>query len=106
MKIIKYSRYTGEAADEVGLDSLMQALTDYLLQSGFQSDFYGMYEMPPENSMEDLKEAIRQAIERGDVGEEYERFRDLSPEDMERLLDRLMQRMQDEGHITVDRSEE
>ena len=62
MKYIKYSRYDGSEAEGVGLDDLMQALSDFLLQSGFQTDMYGMYEMPPENSMEQLAEAIRQAI--------------------------------------------
>ena len=46
MKFIKYSKYTGDEADSVDLDTLMKALADYLLQSGFQSDMYGMYEMP------------------------------------------------------------
>src|SRR5438552_14410541 len=102
MKFIKYSRYTGNEADSVGLDALMQALADHFLQSGFKGDMYGMYEMPPENSMEQLQQAIREAIERGDLGEEFERFRDLSPEDLERVIQRLMERMQEEGYITVD----
>ena len=102
MKYIKYSRYDGSEAEGVGLDDLMQALSDFLLQSGFQTDMYGMYEMPPENSMEQLEEAIRQAIERGDLGEEFERFRNLSPEDLQKLVQRLMERMEQEGYITVD----
>ncbi len=101
MKYIKYSRYDGSEGEGVNLDDLMQALSDFLLQSGFQSE-YGMYEMPPENSMEDLAEQIRQAIERGDLGDEFEHLRGLSPEDMEKLLQRLMERMQQEGYITVD----
>src|SRR5258708_18071 len=102
MKFIKYSKYTGQEADEVSLDALMQALADFLLQSGFNTDMYGMYEMPPDHSMEQLREAIREAIERGDLGEEYEPFRDLSPEDLDRVIQRLMERMQEEGQITVD----
>jgi len=102
MKSIKYSRYTGDEADSVDLDSLMRALADFLLQSGFDTDQYGMYEMSPDNSLDALREAIRQAIERGDLGEEYENFRNLSPEDLEKVIGRLMQRMEQEGHITVD----
>src|SRR5579871_4392674 len=101
MKFIKYSRYTGQEADNVGLDDLMQALSDFLLQSGFESDMYGVYEMPQENSMEQLAQAIREAIERGDLGEEFDGFRDLSPEDLERVIQRLMERMQNEGYIRV-----
>src|SRR5258707_893174 len=102
MKFIKYSKYTGEDADSVSLDALMDALADFLLQSGFETDAYGMYEMPPENSMEQLREAIRQAIERGDLGEEDDGFRNLSAEDREKFIERLMERMQEEGQITVD----
>jgi Ca-activated chloride channel family protein len=102
MKSIKYSRYTGDEADSVDLESLMRALADFLLQSGFDTDQYGMYEMSPDNSLDALREAIRQAIERGDLGEEYENFRNLSPEDLEKVIGRLMQRMEQEGHITVD----
>src|SRR5258708_26430330 len=52
--------------------------------------------------MEQWGEGVGEAIERGDLGEEYERFRNLSNEDMDKFIQRLMERMQEEGHITVD----
>ena len=44
MKIIKYGKYTGEPADAVDLDELMKRMGDFFLQSGFESQYYGMSE--------------------------------------------------------------
>ena len=35
MKRIHYTKYTGDLASEVDLEGLLQALSDYLLDSGF-----------------------------------------------------------------------
>ena len=50
MKFIKYSKYTGE---DFGIDAqdLMKALSDFLLQSGFQAQFSEWNS----NDLEDLK---------------------------------------------------
>ncbi len=70
MRYIRYSRYTGEAADDVDLQELMNKLSDFLLQSGFESQ-YGIYEMDPQMStermMDELREAILRALEEGDL---------------------------------------
>ena len=42
MKVIKYGKYTGEPADVVDLDELMKRLGDFFLQSGFESQYYGI----------------------------------------------------------------
>ena len=47
MKYIRYSRYTGEPASEVDLQELVKRLGDFLLQSGFESQSYGISEMDP-----------------------------------------------------------
>src|SRR5216683_1291100 len=63
MKFITYSRYTGE---DFGIDSqdLLQALSDFLLQSGFQTQYMPFSEWN-EHTLEDLKRAIQQALEEG-----------------------------------------
>jgi Ca-activated chloride channel family protein len=58
MKFIKYGKYVGEPADAVDLEELVKRLGDFFLQSGFESQFYGMSEMDPEKSMEALRQAI------------------------------------------------
>ena len=61
MKSIKYSKYTG---DDFGIDAqdLLQALSDFLLQSGFQSQHMQFSEWN-EHRLEILKRAIQQALE-------------------------------------------
>ena len=44
MKRIRYSKYVPDPAGEMSMEDLLSALSDYLLQSGFNSNFW--YEMP------------------------------------------------------------
>ena len=67
MKYIRYSRYTGEPAGDVDLQELLKRLGDFLLQSGFESQSYGVSEMDPEQTMEALRQAILRALQEGDL---------------------------------------
>jgi Ca-activated chloride channel homolog len=67
MKFIRYGKYVGEPADAVDLEELIKRLGNFFLQSGFESQFYGVSEMDPEKSMEALKEAILRALQEGDL---------------------------------------
>src|SRR5947209_11055109 len=106
MKSIKYSRYTGE---DFGIDSedLLRALSDYLLQSGFNAQNMRFSEFN-EHSLEDLKRAIQQALESGQLFSDeqlekmMEQLQALSEQQMEKLLDNLLQKLIDDGHITVE----
>ena len=40
MKFIKYTKYVPDPASEMSMDDLLSALSDYLLQSGFQDSWY------------------------------------------------------------------
>src|SRR6202167_2572182 len=103
---IKYSKYTGEDFG-IGAEDLLQALSDFLLQSGFNTQYMPFSEWN-EHTLEDLKKAIQQALEQGDLfdndhmREMMERLQKLSPEQMQKLLDNLVQKMIDEGQITVE----
>jgi Ca-activated chloride channel family protein len=106
MKWIRYSRYTGE---DLGIDAqeLLKALADFLLESGFNSQYMPFSEWN-QHTLEDLKRAIQQALEQGGLfdndalQEMMERLQNMSPEQMDQLLDRLVQKMVDEGQITVE----
>src|SRR5260370_10155209 len=67
MKFIRYGKYTGEPADAIDLEELIKRLGDFFLQSGFESQFYGVSQMDPERSMEALREAILRALQEGDL---------------------------------------
>jgi Ca-activated chloride channel family protein len=106
MKSIRYSRYTGE---DLGIDGedLLKALADFLLGSGFNNPYMPFSEMN-EHTLEELKNAIQRALEQGNLfdndalQEMMERMQNMSSEQMDQLLDRLVQKMIDEGHITVE----
>ena len=106
MKYIKYTKYTGEPADGVDLQELVKRLSDFFLQSGFESQYYGMNEMDPEKSMEALRQAIQRALEEGDLlpDQELQDLLDGTPEQMDarmkELIDQLIDRLMQEGYVT------
>ncbi|MGA2812736.1 MAG: VWA domain-containing protein [Candidatus Acidiferrum sp.] len=109
MKFIRYKKYTGEPADAVDLEELVKRLGDFFLQSGFESQYYGINEMDPERSMEGLREAILRALQEGDLlgdGAMSEELRKMlqDPGAMNRqeirdLIEKLMERLGQEGFI-------
>ena len=104
MKWINYTKYTPE---DLGIDAedLMKALADYLLNSGFDNPYMQFREMKSQ-SMEELQEAIRRALESGDLFDEErnEQMRQMleamSEEERENLIQRLMQKLVDQGYIS------
>ena len=105
-KFIRYTKYTGEPADGVDLQELVKRLSDFFLQSGFESQYYGMNEMDPEKSMEALRQAIQRALEQGDLmpDQDLQNLLDGTPEEMDakmkELIDQLIDRLMEEGYIT------
>ena len=63
MKSVRYSRYTGEDLG-IGAEELLKALADFLLESGFNTQYMPFSEWN-QHTLEDLKKAIQQALEQG-----------------------------------------
>ncbi|HMI52316.1 MAG TPA: VWA domain-containing protein [Candidatus Saccharimonadales bacterium] len=109
MKFIKYGKYVGEPADAIDLEELVKRMGDFFLQSGFESQYYGISEMDPDRSLEALKEAILRALQEGDLLPEdamSDELREMlkSPEAMNSqevkdLIEKLTERMAQEGFI-------
>ncbi len=103
MKYTKYSKYTGEPADDVDLDELVNKLSDFFLQSGYDSQFYGISEMDPQKTMEQLRQAILRALEEGGLLPEdlMEKMmqQGAESEEVQKMLDRLIERLNQEGYI-------
>jgi Ca-activated chloride channel family protein len=104
MKRIRYSKYVPDPTGEMSMEDLLSALSDYLLQSGFQSDMW--YEMPDgEQTLDQLKRAIEEALMNADQFDEEMRERMLEMAingQMEELIQKLIERMQQEDYISID----
>src|ERR1700730_8767438 len=104
MKRIRYSKYVPDPAGEMSMEDLLSALSDYLLQSGFQSDM--RYEMPEgEQSLDDLRRAIEQALIEGDKFDDdmRERLQQTAADgELDELIEKLIERMQQEDYISID----
>ncbi|MGB6431455.1 MAG: VWA domain-containing protein [Candidatus Acidiferrales bacterium] len=105
MKYIRYKKYNGEPADDVDLDTLIDRLSDFFLQSGFESQFYDINEFDPDRSMEALRQAIEQALAEGDLIPDdllkqlLEQEGEGANSSMRELIDRLIERLMQEGYI-------
>jgi Ca-activated chloride channel family protein len=108
MKIVRYGKYTGELADLVDMSSLLSRLTDFLLQSGFETQFFRFSEYDPAGSLEQLRQAILRALEDSDLLPDDIRqalFQNADTEqnpDVQHLLDQLILRLQQEGYISTE----
>ena len=104
MKRIRYSKYVPDPAGQMSLEDLLGALSDYLLQSGFQSDMW--YELPDaEHNLDELRRALEQALMEGDQFDEdmRERLQQMAAEgQLDELIEKLIQRMQQEDYISID----
>jgi Ca-activated chloride channel family protein len=119
MRFTKYSRWTGESWDDLSLGDLMEALSDYLLQSGFQHQFPHRrrgwddeFEFDDEfkdadDALDQLRKAIRQALRDSGLLDE-EQYQQLFDEEgnalddrLEKLIDQLIQKLLQEGYLNI-----
>ncbi|MEO5925295.1 MAG: hypothetical protein ABIR70_15850 [Bryobacteraceae bacterium] len=105
MKSVRYTKYTGEDFG-ITAEDLMRALSDYFLASGFDNPYMQFNELN-ENSLEDLKRAIEEALQNGDFMDEdrAQQMRDaldnMSEEEMDQMLERMVQKLAQEGYIST-----
>jgi uncharacterized protein with von Willebrand factor type A (vWA) domain len=106
MKLTRYTKFTGDLSTGFDLEDLMQALSDFLLDSGYQDPFSPYNNM--DDSMESLREAIRQALESGELLDEdaQEQFESLEEPQIEELIDKIIQRMKDEAYLNAEDPQE
>jgi Ca-activated chloride channel family protein len=103
MKRIRYTKFNGDLASSFGLEDLMQALGDFLLDSGF-NDPYSRFQEFNDQTMESLRDAIRQALESGEIFDEeaQEKFEALAENEVEELIDQIIQKMQEQNFINAE----
>jgi Ca-activated chloride channel homolog len=110
MKSINYSKYTGEDWDSLSIEELLNKLSDFLLQSGFNNPYFDDFRNS-DRDLQALHDAILNALLRNgmlpdemlsemknmDNGEEFENS------DISRLIQYLINRLTQEGYIRVQR---
>lgn len=102
MKRVRYTKFEGESISRSSMENLLNALSDYMLDSGFRdplSQFQGL-----DHSMADLAEAIERVLNAEELGEDelqdqFERLRDEDRTD--ELVDQIIEQMQDSGMIAA-----
>jgi Ca-activated chloride channel homolog len=115
MRSHTYSKFSPEMADAIDLQSLLDKLADFLLQSGFaggkmQHPYWGEFGGDADRSMEALREAILNALMdsgqftpemldalRGDADDDGE-----STAKLAKLLDEIIQRLVQEGYLNLE----
>ncbi len=120
MRFTKYSKWTGQNWDEISLEELMDALSDYLLRSGYEDQFRSQYrrwardwdreefeDLDPEDPLESLRRAIREALRNSGLldREQYDQLFDEAgnarDERLEQLINRLIERLLQEGYLSL-----
>ena len=107
MKFVTYKKYQGDDWDSLDMDDLLDRLADFLLQSGFQSEYYRFAEMDGERTLDQLRQAVLDALLEGNLfaderlQEMLEKLQSMSPEEREKLADRIIERLEQEGYVSI-----
>jgi Ca-activated chloride channel family protein len=106
MRRVSYSKFSEEDLG-IEMEDLLRALSDYLLQSGFQDPYLQFSEMN-DHTLEQLKQAIEQALQSGELfnpeqlEEMRERLEQMTAQQREKLVDNLVQKLEQGGYINMD----
>src|SRR5580658_10458653 len=100
MRRIRYSKYNGDLASEMDLEELLQALSDYLLDSGFYDPYNRFQQL--DHTLDDLREALRRALTYGDFDESLRQKLDemSAAGTLDELIEKLIERMEQESYIS------
>ncbi|MGC9197742.1 MAG: vWA domain-containing protein [Acidobacteriaceae bacterium] len=106
MKLTRYTRFTGDLSSSLDMEDLLQALSDFLLDSGFEDPLSPFSNL--DDSMESLREAIRQALESGDLFDEesQHQFDQLDEPQVEELIDKIIERLKAEAYLNAEEPSE
>jgi len=109
MKFTRYSKFKGLDISSLNLGDLMDALSDSVLNSGYDDDYYWTRQRrQPDTSLDALRRALLQAmIEQGMI-DERQIAEMLADNDgkfkgslLEEMLNQLIERLVEEGYLTL-----
>ena len=103
MKRTRYGKYVPDLAGDIDLENLLQALSEFFMDSGFRDPWSVYDDFDGEYTMENLREALKRALEMSDLSPEMrEQLDQLEAEgQLDEFLDKLIARMQEEGLIST-----
>src|SRR5687768_17299393 len=109
MKFIKYSKFKGLDISGINLGDLMEDLSDSLLSSGYDEDYYWTRERhTPDNSLDALRRALLEALMNQGLLNDYQIQEMLADNEgefkgsaLEEMLNQLIERLVEEGYLKL-----
>jgi Ca-activated chloride channel family protein len=107
MKYVKYSKYVADLFDDLSSEDLLQMLQDFLLDSGFYEQFQSIYEENPERTMDQLHQALLEALrEQGKIPDDLleqmlQNWEDYQKSELAEKINKLLERLAEEGYVTI-----
>ena len=109
MRFTKYSKFKGLDVSAINLGDLMEELSDGLLSSGYDDDYYWTRERrSPDTSLDALRRALLQALMNHGLLNEYQIQEMLADNEgefkgsaLEEMLNQLIERLVDEGYLKL-----
>ncbi|MEZ5427159.1 MAG: VWA domain-containing protein [Pyrinomonadaceae bacterium] len=109
MKFIKYSKFKGFDVFGVNLGDLMQSLSDMMLDSGFNDDYYWTRQRNQmDDTLDGLRQALLQALLDQGILDELDVEKMLADNDgkfkgslLEELINQLIERLVEEGYLNL-----
>ncbi|MEP6741328.1 MAG: VWA domain-containing protein, partial [bacterium] len=109
MKFTRYSKFKGLDVSGINLGDLMEGLSDSLLDSGYDDDYYWTRQRHPQDtSLDALRRALLQALMDQGLLNEFQVQEMLADTEgkfkgslLEEMLNQLIERLVEEGYLTL-----
>ena len=109
MKFTRYSKFKGLDISSLNLGDLMESLSDSLLDSGYDDDYYWTRErMPQDTSLDALRRALLQALMDQGLLSQHQIQQMLDENEgkyegsqLQEMLNQLIERLVEEGYLTL-----
>ena len=109
MRFTRYSRFKGLDISSLNLGDLMESLSDSLLDSGYDDDYYWTRERRPQDtSLDALRRALLQALMDQGLLDEHQIQEMLADNEgkfkgslLEEMLNQLIERLVEEGYLKL-----
>jgi Ca-activated chloride channel homolog len=109
MKFTRYSKFKGLDVSSINLGDLMEALSDSVLQSGYDDDYYWTRQRrTPDTSLDALRRALLQALIDQGLIDERQISEMLADNEgkfkgslLEEMLNQLIERLVEEGYLNL-----